>query len=46
MLFLLLKRQIEKGKTEGLREKIEVFYQTGRLTEEEYEELLSMLGEE
>lgn len=45
MLFLLLKRQIERGKTEGLREKIEVFYQTKRLTQEEYNELISLLGD-
>lgn len=45
MLFLLLKRQIERGKTEGLREKIEVFYQTNRLTQKEYNELISLLGD-
>lgn len=44
MLFRTLKRMIEKGQTEGLAEKIDIFFATGKLTEEEYKELTSMLS--
>ena len=43
MLFRVLMRMIEKGQTEGLAEKIDVFYATGKLTEEEYEKLVEAL---
>lgn len=45
MLYRTLKRLIEKGRTEGLREKIDIFFANGRLTEEEYNELIAMLAE-
>ena len=44
MLYRTLKRMIEKGQTEGLVEKIDIFFATGKLTEEEYKELTSMLS--
>lgn len=44
MLFRTLKRMIEKGQTEGLAEKIDIFFATGKLTEEEYKELTAMLS--
>lgn len=44
MLYRTLKRMIEKNLTEGLSEKIDIFYATGKLTEEEYKELTSMLS--
>ena len=44
MLYRTLKRMIEKGQTEGLAEKIDIFFATGKLTEEEYKELTSMLS--
>ena len=43
MLYRTLKRLIEMGKTEGLEEKIDVFYAAGKLTEAEYNELVAML---
>lgn len=43
MLFIALKALITQGQTEGLREKIDVFYAYGRLTAEEYNELVAML---
>ena len=42
MLFRVLKRMIEKGNTEGLQEKIDVFYATNKLTETEYNDLIEM----
>lgn len=45
MLYRTLVRLIEKGLTDGLEEKIDVFYATGKLTEAEYNELMRMLKE-
>lgn len=45
MLFRTLKRMIERGQTEGLEEKIDIFFATGKLTEAEYNELMRMLHE-
>ena len=36
---------IRKGRTEGLAEKIDVFYATGKLTTEEYEYLTGLLND-
>ena len=44
MLYKVLTRLIEKGETEGLAEKIDVLYASGRLTKEEYEELVKLLN--
>lgn len=46
MLYRVLVRLIESGYIEGLAEKIDVFYATGKITEAEYTELAAMLGEE
>lgn len=43
MLYRVIKRMIEKGQTEELAEKIDVFFATGKLTEAEYNELTAML---
>ena len=43
MLYRVLVRLIEAGQTEGLAEKIDVFFACGKLTEQEYLELLAML---
>ncbi len=43
MLYRTIKRLIEKGNTEGLEEKIDIFFATGKLTEAEYNELMAML---
>lgn len=43
MLYRTLKRMIERGQTDGIEEKIDVFYAAGKLTDEEYNELMAML---
>lgn len=43
MLYRTLKALIAKGKTDGLAEKIDIFFATGKLTESEYNELNEML---
>lgn len=43
MLYRVLKRLIELGKTEGLEERIDVFFTTGKLTEDQYNELIELL---
>ena len=43
MLYRTLKRMIERGQTEGLEAKIDIFFAAGKLTEEEYTQLMSML---
>jgi hypothetical protein len=37
-------RLIDKGRTQGLREKLDVFYAGDRLTKDEYEKLCAMLN--
>lgn len=44
MLYRTLKRLIDLGRTDGLAEKIDVFYAAGKLTEIEYNELTGMLS--
>lgn len=44
MLYRTLKRLIEKGQTEGLAEKIDIFFAADKLTEAEYSELTAMLA--
>ena len=43
MLYRTLKRLIEKGQTEGLAEKIDIFFAADKLTEAEYNELAELL---
>lgn len=43
MLYRTLKRLVERGQTEGLEAKLDIFYAAGKLTEEEYQELLNLL---
>ena len=43
MLYRTLKRLIELGRTEGLAEKLDVFYAVGKLSEAEYTELPGLL---
>jgi hypothetical protein len=45
MLYRVLMRMIERGQTEGLLEKIDVFYAAGKLSQSEYESLLEALSE-
>jgi hypothetical protein len=44
MLERTLKRMIERGNTEGLAEKIDIFYAGGKLTKEQYIGLTEMLA--
>lgn len=43
MLYRMLKRLIELGKTERLEERIDVFFAAGKITEDQYNELIEML---
>ena len=44
MLYRTLKRMIERGNTEGMVEKLDIFYAADKLTREQYEELVALLG--
>lgn len=39
MLYRTLKRLIALGRTDGISDKIDIFYAAGKLSDEEYEEL-------
>ncbi len=43
MLYRTLKRMIERGQTDGMEEKLDIFYAASKLTEAEYAELLGLL---
>jgi len=43
MLYRTLKRMIERGNTEGVETKIDIFFAAGKLTETEYNELIALL---
>ena len=43
MLYRTLKRMIERGNTNGLAEKIDIFFAAGKISEAEYTELVAML---
>ena len=44
MLYRTLKRMIERGQTEGIKGKLDVFHDVGKITETEYTELIGMLA--
>lgn len=44
MLYRTLKRMIERGQTNGMAEKLDIFFAADKLTESEYTELVAMLG--
>ncbi len=46
MLYRTLKRMIERNQTEGMQEKLDIFYAAGRITAEQYNELVGMLPKE
>lgn len=46
MIYKMLKNMILRGKIEGIETRIDVFYAAGKLTDEEYEELIGMLPKE
>ena len=43
MLYRTLAKMIEKGMTDGIAEKIDIFYAAGKLTDAEYADLVSKL---
>ena len=43
MLYRTLKRMIERGQTEGMETKLDIFFAANKLTESEYTELLGLL---
>lgn len=44
MLFRTLKRMIERGRTDGLEAKLDIFFAANKLTESEYTDLTAMLS--
>lgn len=46
MLYRTLRRLIELGNTEGLYEKIDIFFAAGKLTTDEYSNLAKQLSDE
>ena len=44
MLYRMLKTMIEKGLTDELSEKLDIFFAAGKLTQEQYEELTNKLN--
>ena len=46
MLYRTLKRMIERGQTEGMERKLDLFYAADKITEAEYTELAGMLNPE
>lgn len=44
MLYRTILRLIERGQTEGLEEKLDLFFAMGKLSEEEYQELMGKLS--
>lgn len=43
MLYRTLKRMIERGQTDGMEEKLDLFYALGKITESQYTELRDLL---
>lgn len=43
MLYRTLKRMIERGNTDGMVEKLDIFFAANKLSEAEYQELTAML---
>lgn len=44
MLYRTLMRMIERGQTEGMEEKLDIFYAADKITEAEYTKLIAMLN--
>lgn len=45
MLYRICKRMIQRGKTAGLAEKLDIFFAAGKLTADKYAELTALLAE-
>ena len=46
MLYRTLKRMIERGQTDGMAEKLDIFFAASKISEAEYMELTAMLPAE
>lgn len=44
MLYRTLKRMIERGQTDGIETKLDIFYAAGKISEAEYSELIGILS--
>lgn len=44
-LYNTCKRMIERGKTNGMQKKLDIFFANDRITEAEYKELTELLAE-
>lgn len=44
MLYRTLKRVIERGQTDGIESKLDIFYAAGKISEAEYSELIGILS--
>lgn len=45
ILFRTIARMIERGDTDGIEKKIDIFYAAGKLSDEDYAELIGTLPE-
>ena len=45
MLYRTLRRMIERGNTEGMQEKLDIFLAADRITADEYAQLTDLLAE-
>lgn len=45
MLYRTLKRMIERGQTDGIEAKLDIFFAAGKLSQEEFDALTNMLNE-
>lgn len=45
MLYRTLKRMIERGNLNGMKDKLDIFYAADKITKENYTELVNMLKE-
>lgn len=45
ILFRTIARMIERGDVEGIEKKIDIFYAAGKLSDEDYAELIGALPE-
>ena len=43
-LYRILERMIERGKTDGLAKKLDIFYAADKLTEDAYNQLVAALN--
>ncbi len=44
MLYTILKRRIQRGYTDGMGEKLDIFFAADKITTDEYRELVELLN--